>query len=393
MGTGLIIFIVLARTLGPRDYGFLSTVIAYASLAGLLTDFGFTLKTLRDIAANPDQGGQILQATFRVKAMLTTLVLTVGCVILALLRLGAVTKVSGALIFSGFLAASIGDLGLVAFRAVGKYSRETRIVAWTWGLYGASVCTVALLHLGIVSVAATILASRLLYAFVAIASVRKLFPNVSEVRFNIATVLIQIRRSLSWAMDAGLGFISAQIDSLVVVQVLGLASAGIYTSGSRFAQAALALVSVLSYVHIPAVAATSRTLSFSGREKRMLGEFAGLGGACAVFFLAFGPLLTSGLLGRGYAGVDPLWPGFAAFVFARYVAAALGVALTAHSRPRLRVAGQAVGLTVIAVGFWLALPQAGLIAAPWIMAAGALATLLIYAYGRFSMTTGAQAAW
>lgn len=392
MGMALIVFVVLARTLGPRDYGFFSTVVAYASLAGLLTDFGFTLKTLRDIAAAPERGGLILEATLRIKTLLTMFVLAGGCLVLVLLPLDGTTKLAGALILTGGLAASVGDLSLVAFRAVGRYSRETWIVAWTWGIYGIVVSGVAFLHLGIVSVAAAILVSRLLYGAVAIASLRQLFPNVAKVTVSVAETVRQIRSSVAWAMDAGLGFMSAQIDALVVVQVLGIVAAGIYNSGARFAQAALALASVLSYIHIPAVAAGVQTRALSRRERRMLVEFVGLGGACGISFLFLGPLLTNTLLGAKYASVNPLWPGFGAFVFSRYVAAALGVALTAYARPRLRVLGQAFGLSVIVLGFVTVLPRIGLVAAPWIMASGSLATFLIYAVGRLTTAPGAKTA-
>ena len=47
---------VLARTLGPETFGLVATTFAYATLGGLLTDFGFGLKTLREIANQPEGG-------------------------------------------------------------------------------------------------------------------------------------------------------------------------------------------------------------------------------------------------------------------------------------------------------------------------------------------------
>ena len=78
MMVGLVVFALIARGLGPREFGFVSLVFSYASLGSLLTDFGLSMKTLRDIAHCPEDGRGILNATLRLKTLLSVAVSAVG---------------------------------------------------------------------------------------------------------------------------------------------------------------------------------------------------------------------------------------------------------------------------------------------------------------------------
>src|SRR4051812_45620467 len=77
MGMGMAVFIVLARTLGPEPFGLVSTTFAYASLIGLMTDFGFGMKTLREIANAPENGRAFLFEALSVKVILTAATMAV----------------------------------------------------------------------------------------------------------------------------------------------------------------------------------------------------------------------------------------------------------------------------------------------------------------------------
>jgi len=55
--------LILARTLGPRDFGFISIVITWSTIVALVTDYGFGMRALREIAIemhstpSPDETG------------------------------------------------------------------------------------------------------------------------------------------------------------------------------------------------------------------------------------------------------------------------------------------------------------------------------------------------
>lgn len=379
MGVGFAVFAILARSLGPHQYGLFSTVFTAAGIAGILTDFGFGLKTLRDIAAEPDRGGELMGSALAVKAFLTAAVATIGGAAISLLQLDTAAKLAAMMIAAGVLIGAFGDLSLVAFRSIGRFAGETWIVVWTSAFYGFLLCATALLHGGLMLISAGFLFSRTLYAVVALLSVRALFPRRRPRRLEAVFILKSLRGSVSWAVDGGLVFINGQVDGLVVAQALGLAEAGLYQAASRFVQAALGLSAILLNIHIPRVAADAAPHIRRQRQHRMMLEFLAFGGAFGALLILGGPYLTHYVLGPGYARADKLWPGFAAFLLTRYIAAAFGSALSAYAKPLLRVAGQVTGLAVITIGFTIGLPRFGVISVPWTMAAGAMATTAVYA--------------
>jgi O-antigen/teichoic acid export membrane protein len=211
------------------------------------------------------------------------------------------------------------------------------------------------------------------------AVVRKQFARSLIARLSPAQLRGEFRDSAWWAADSGLSYLTGQIDGPILASALGLAQAGIYQSGNRFVQAACAVAVVLSNIHIPRLAADGPGRPRIGREWRIYLEFVALGAAAGMGFVLFGPLISRFLLGPAYAEVDQLWLGFGAFVFARYLGAAMGVSLSAHSRPSIRVAAQLCGLLVLAGGFAYALPRFGLVSAPWVMAMATMVIAIIYA--------------
>lgn len=387
---GLIVFALLARGLGPEVFGFISTVFAYATLASLLTDFGFQTKTLRDIAAEPARGGEILNESLNVKGLLIIASGGIGLTIIVMLPIPLEARLSAVLLTTGVLIASCGDLALVCYRATGRFASEAKIVGWTSALYVLAVGGTALLNGGALAVSITFLVCRTVYAAAALIGISRDFPTQRFGITSVPNIALSLRRSGSWAIDSGLNFLSGQIDGLVVAHVLGLGPAGVYQAGSRFTQAALSLVAILSNVHIPALASCNSAIATQQRERRMALEFALMGAVLAITIWLGGPLITRIILGPTYAAVDDLWPGFAVFVFARYLAAAFGAALAARNQPALRIGGQIAGLSVVVCGFGLLLPRHGLSATPLIMAAGAATSALVYAIGRVFLNSTSE---
>ena len=378
MGVGLLVFVMLARLLGPVQFGLFSTVFAYAVLAGFITDFGNAVKALRDIAADPDSGGQALSQALTMKVVLTGVVGLAGAAIILLLPVTGAVKISCAVLGAAVLIGSVAELSQVAFRALGLYGQETWIVFWTSLAHGAILFVVALVSPTIMAVASAFLASRLIYLAVAFRGAARLFPRKSLRPVGIGPTLTALQASKTWALDSGLGYLSNQIDGLIVAHMLGLGPAGIYQAGNRFVQSAMGLGVILSNIHVPRLAAKMEAGNLR-TEWRMVAEFL----AVAIFFAAAmvvgGPWVTQHILGSEYQGVNRLWLGFAVFLGVRLLAAAFGGALSARGRPGTRVVIQLLSLASIVAGLLWTLPRFGIEAAPWIMAAGGFLTAALYA--------------
>lgn len=391
MSISLGVFVLLARSLGPKDYGFITTVLAYAALVGLVTDFGFSIKTMRDIAATPADGGSILAASLSVKALLVGSVCLVGGLVIALSPLAPATKIAAAMLAAGLLIGSIGDLATVSYRGLGRFWGETWMVTWTSAAYGVIVGAIAFLQLDVVAVAAGYLASRLIYLGVALVNVQRLFPHHPLRVDGFRDILLSMRRTASWAIDNGLGFVNAQFASLVLAHSLGLTAAGEYQSGDRFAQGAFNTIGILTNIHITALAALPKSKAITRREIRMVAEFAAAGAFFASLLYFGGHFISTTILGAKYKSVDALWPGFAVFVQIRFISGAFASALTARAQPIVRVCAQLTGLLTLILGFAFVVPRFGLTSVAWMMAAGSFTQALAFFIGRLGWLEAAFA--
>jgi O-antigen/teichoic acid export membrane protein len=390
MGVGLVLLIVLARVLGPTAYGFIATVFAIGTLAGLATDFGFAAKTLRDVAAHPGAGARLVSEALSVKLALTLVVIVSGGVAIALAPLPIELRLSGAALGLAVLVGAVGDLALTAYRAIGRYGREFWLTGWTSAAHLGLVVGAAIATGSVLVVAVAYLVSRLVYTAVIVAGLAPLFPGQTLGLHRPGTLAKTLHGAWRWAVDSGLNQLLGQIDGLIVAAVFGLAGAGVYQAAARLVQASLGFVAIFANVHIPRLAALfqARSPRLRRAELQMAAEFTAVGTAFGLVFWLGGPWITRWILGPDYAQTTRLWAGFAAFVLARYAAASFGAALTAHGRPGVRVLGQIAALAVLAGGFAWRLPAQQIADVPWVMTSGAVATLITYAIAFGLQTSG-----
>ena len=386
MVVGLVVFALLARGLGPKEFGFVSLVFSYASLGSLLTDFGLAMKTLRDIAHWPANGRAILEATLKIKSVFSLLVTAAGFLVVMVLPITWEAKLASFALTAGVMIASFGDLALVAFRATNRFGKESWIVGWTSLVYGAVLGGIVYLNGGILAVSAGFLLCRVLYAAVALWEARTLFPAASTPVPGYG-FRATVRSSVSWALLSNLSYINGQIDGVIIAPLLGLHDIGIYQSGAKFVSSAVTFASVVTNTQVPRIAASaargSRTLRLeisAWIQMLLVGAFFGL----AIYLC--GPLITRYLIGKQYAEVNPLWLGFGFLIFFRFVSSSILVSLVALNRAKTNLFGEAA-TTIVSIPLLIyAVPRYGLISVPWVMCAGAIATAAILMIGRWRIT-------
>lgn len=380
IGTGLVSLMVLARGLGPADYGFIATVFAYSSIAVLLTDFGFSVQALRDIGAEPDRAGEIIAACIRVKSLLALGMTILAVATLLLLDIDMSLRLAGLLLYGSLMIMSYGDLAMVALRGVGRYDVEAGAVISGSVLYIVIVAGVALAMPAILPVAMAIAAARLLQTALCFAVLRRhivvgncLFgPLFETVRF--------LRTSSALALDSVLTSASAQIDTILVSAVLGLEAAGIYQVVVRVAGYAVLPIQVLAGVYTPRLSHQHLRGSDDGLSLRMRGEFAGVGGLAGAFMALGMPVLAPWLFGAKFVVPNSVWLAFGLLILLRFFIAAFGIVLTARRAVWHRVAGQAAGMATIILAMPMGLMPLGIIAAPLVSMAAVLVTLAVYCW-------------
>lgn len=387
--------LILARTLGPSDFGFISIVITWSTIVALVTDYGFGMRALRDIGAERERAGEIMSASLAAKSVLVLPACVILLpVILFVLELTSAERIAAVLFLLGTLASSYGDLALTVFRSIGQFQRETRIVVVTALLHFVFIGLAILLRNEVIAIGMAFLASRLIYAAGALRALSKIVALGGMLQTSRRTLAERFRTSTSFAVDSGATNIFAQLDVILVNHLAGREAAGIYFAGSRLVQGAVPFSVLLASVHIPRFAHLLHHDSPGLRRygARILAEYVGLGLALALGFYLVGPLFTDYFLGAGYAELNTLWLAFACFTAARFVAAGLGVQLMAMGTGFLRTFGIIFSGVVTVTCYWVFIPRHGIQAAPWVSTLGMVVLTLIYGYAVQNIYRKRQAA-
>ena len=379
MAVNLLTFVILARYLGPAPFGIVAAAIAYTSFAALFGDFGFALSAMRRAGADPDRAGSLVSESIVAKAVLTAIVTLVG----ALVVWGVVPADRFAiygLAHIGAVGGSFADLLLVLSRAKRRYDVEVRVVvtssALTLLLVGSATALTRNPTIAMVAYAGC----RLIYLSLALLCLRRWLPGLGETFAGWHRAGKTLRESASYAVDSILTTASAQIDILLFSALLGAHALGLYQSGARLVQAIMPFAVVLSSVYLPplsAAAARRDDAAFLRNATRLNLEFAMLAVIAGLGFALVGPAATQFLYGPRFAGLVPLWPGFAAYAALRMLAAGFGIQLAARGQIAARIAAQLsaiVGLCAIAA---MGLPALGLAATSSFLAAANVPLLLV----------------
>ncbi|MCP3472140.1 oligosaccharide flippase family protein [Bradyrhizobium sp. CCGUVB1N3] len=380
IGVGIASLLVLARGLGPANYGFMATVLAYSSIASLVTDFGFGIQALRDIGAQPDRAGELIAACIRVKNLLvaTATIIAVG----ALYSLNLSTELFWAslMLYASIMIMSYGDLAIMTLRGIGRFDVEAYAALVAVAIFVAIVVGIAIVRAEILTLSGALLLARVAQTILSFAVVGR-FVKFGNCGFRrLGDSLRFARESSGLAVDTFLTVVPGQLDTIFVSSLLGLHAAGTYQVASRLANYVQLPIQILAQVYMPRLAHSHRNDRDAADklERHMVLEFSGIGLVLGLAFATLAPIATPVAFGAEYIVPFDVWAAFAVLFCVKSSAAALGVALVARRGVMYRVIGQAVGVTTIILGMLVLLPKYGLVAAPASMVAGTLLTGGIY---------------
>lgn len=352
---GVVLFIFLARFLGPEEFGRLIYGFTVATIAVLVIEFGFSQQLLRDIGKEPDQVLLIMGRVFLAKILLTLLVVGSGLLVFVMFPELVNDQKIFWLLFVSCSLASFADYFNVAFRGIGRFHEETRValvsslfhVGFLWGL--------AFLEADLTTLAQGFAGSRALNLAISWIAYQRIVGGLKFGGQPFKTAIGTLKRGFPYAADAGFSNFISQVDILIVNHYLGTASVGLYQAGMRFFQGASQFATVLGNVYLPAIAGCGDKPEQLQRLSRKFNSQMILMGATGWAIFAFGgEWITRLIYGEKYLGLNPLWPYIGLLLFIRYVAASQGVLLTANGSQGIRVLAQIIGLGIIlSISNWL----------------------------------------
>ena len=376
---GFAILTVLARGLGPDDFGFVMFVLASCELAVLATEFGSSAYLTREVAVAPDRTAGLMGEVLGIRLLLIAIYLTIIAVIAAFMppehRLVFVILAG----YSGLkeLSRTYGAVFFGTRRVVqGTTSFGTHLALLAFGIW-----LMVTLDLGVTAVA-------WVYAVAGIwvlAISWRMARFVGPVRPTLRSWRSVIASSLPLFGLGLLTMIQLRIDSSLLGLMRPYTDVATYEASARLFEASQSIVRPLTVVFLPiaaglAAAGDHRGLQRSFHRLTALALLAGVVTAVVVASMADKVILV--VYGEAYAAsAAVLRLHFAAtpFVFVGTVGL---FHLTAMRRERLALRCAAAGLALNVILDLILIPRAG----PSGAAAATLAAEALTAMGLLGLT-------
>ncbi|MFN3303070.1 MAG: oligosaccharide flippase family protein [Roseateles sp.] len=375
---GMLTFVVMARVLGPAQFGVVMLWLSVATLLALIANYGLTPYVLREIGAAPETAPQVMAEVLSAKLLLTLVVLAASLAAMPLLD-GAARLVF-LLLLGAQLADALTDFLNVGFRATNRFADETRIASLAVLLQFAIVTLLLWWLPTPLMAAASFLLSRLAVLLFTWHAQRRYFATLRPAPVRRAWARIMATRS--YAVDFGLQSLLGQVDSVVLNHFVGPAAVGLYQAGMRLFNGGAQAASVLANVFLPRAAAAAQAqdsgASMRRESARVQWAFVGVGLMFGLVLCTLAEPIVMLLFGAQYKGLIAVLPWFGLLFFVRFFASSWGVLLTSAGAQRFRAVMNMLNWSLVGLLSIVLVPRLGLIG--WLLCLTAGNALLASAY-------------
>ncbi len=375
LSAGMVVFVILARLLGPAPFGRFAYWLAIATILAIPVNYGFNSMVLRSFGAERQRAPEVMGDVLMAKMLLAGLV-----VLLAGIGLPWVPAGDRAL-FVALLVAQIcesfSEYYTLGFRVKGHFSRET-VTASMVSVWHISLMTgIGFWFKNADAAALAFAASRA--SGVVLTRYRALTSFGAIPRSSVTRAFASMKVAWAYAAELGLFTVYSQIDSLMINSMLGPAAVGLYQAGMKLVQGACRIAPVLAQVLLPELA-RSHANDHDVRKQALktIAIFAGIGLGGGLIMTVGAKPLTAMLFGKAFADLAPLLPWFGLMLFIKFTETGVGLILVAHGLQSTKVWLVAIQLALILSVGWIALSRFGLIG--WQVVNIACVALLVALY-------------
>lgn len=250
MAGALLVGILVARYLGPSQYGLMNYVISYVTLFTIISNFGLDNIEIRELSRTPERKEYILGTCFRIRMFFATFAFILVILSLILFNANAFTSCM-ILLYSVTLYTGSFNIIRNYFTSIVKneYVVKSEI---TRTVIGACIKVVLLWIKAPLEyfIAATAFDTVLVasgYCF----SYKKTIGKVSEWKYDKTIVSYYIRESFPLVLSGAAVIIYQRIDQVMIGNMIDNASVGYFATAGKFLDLVLFLPMVLTQTVTP----------------------------------------------------------------------------------------------------------------------------------------------
>lgn len=390
MLSGIVVFVIMARVLGPHDFGLVVYSFTLASIFVLLVDYGFSQQLLRDIGAAPKAIHQIMGRVLIAKVALSIAMLIICAIYLLLFPKDKTTEIVFLLLLLSSILVSFSEFLNVGFRGIGQFKTETNIATMGAAIHFALLTSILLIKADVIGVSYAFIISRVIYLVISWQAYKK-HIGIIQIEKNMPNVIQTLKTGFPYAADAGFTNLFQQVDTIIVNHYLGLAGVGLYQAATKWLQGAMQFAPVLANVYLPTLSANTEHIDVNNSYAQKLNiQMLVIGVSGWAFFTFAASHLSSLIYGEKYQEISRLWPYVGLLMLTRYIAASQGVILVAYGKQKIRVFVQVVSLSVFLISSVLLIQHFGLVGTLVALVLTFTTTFVIYLYNliKFNFPTG-----
>lgn len=372
---GLLTFSIMARLLGPNEFGVLMFWLSVATLLSMVANYGFTPYVLREIGANRSSANFVMGEVLSAKIFVSSLLIAGS--LLAMPFISAAARSVFLLMTLAMLVDSVTDFLNVGYRATSRFGSETRIATIASVSQFVIVAGAIWCRNEILVAASALLASRTLVLLMTWVNQAQYFASLRP--SSLPKALGRLKAAFTYAYDFGLQSLIGQVDSLILNHFLGPFAVGLHQAGMRVFLGGGQIANILGNVFIPKLSSLQNDASaFKAQGQKLQVAFLVSGAAFGLTLAIAAELIVKTLFGADYQPLVILLPWFGLLFFIRFFAAAYGILLTSAGRQGLRAKANLVHWVIIlSSALWL-VPKLGNIG--WILALAIGNTFLAAVY-------------
>ena len=246
----LLVGILVARYLGPEQYGLMNYVVSFVMLFQVLASFGMDNIEIREESKTPEEKDKIIGTAFALKIIFAIITIGLVCLTAWLFEADRFTKwmimlYSLSMVMNSFSVIRNYFTSLVW----NEYIVKTEI---SRTLIGASIkVLLLLLKAPIIYFFIALLFDTILIAGGYLMSYRRKIDSIWKWRFDKATAMYMIKQSFPLAVSLSAVLIYHRVDQIMVGKMLTNTELGYYSVASRFTEIIMFIPTILAQTITP----------------------------------------------------------------------------------------------------------------------------------------------
>ncbi len=359
----ILVTVYAARMIGSMEFGKLNVILAVTSIAGLISDFGLVLPSIRSMSVDVERQSEILDKTISARIFWSIVALFVVEVILTLLSL------SGFIIFF-FAVSSVFEIFSTAlirsFEARLDMKKLTVYLIVERMIYLSVILTAIYFFKNITSIAVGYLCAFTLTLLIAVKFYQSWIGKIHW-SFTWKQVLNVSKIGFPFLISSLFSALYYKSDVVLLAKMKSETEAGLYSAAMRIIEAQMFIPLTLMNSIYPILSKLfqERISVFKNFFIKSLGSFLAIGSIIAVAMFIFAPLIIRILYGSAYSGSSGVLKILSVMLLIYFVNFLLSQTLFALGEEIFYTIVLGAGMLVNIIVNWNILPVWGMIGAAW----------------------------